>query len=208
MIYGVQTGLMLTSSVIRQIADQAYEMKGVYKMSVLPPTGDFIINGVYAAVTFFSIILTIYLIRYRFRLEPYEAHTGRVSSAAQLEAHTGLVPSAALAGTSVPVPMCGNEQGKNAVMMSGTSWDESRTQGERRTWGQARSCGRSRTRYQSRTCSVPMGGNEQENLTSSIIRHASSILRPTSYSYIGKGHWSASCLWIISDILRTRSSET
>ena len=55
-------------------------------------------------------------------------------SAALSEAHTGLVPSVALADTSVPVPMCGNEQGKNAVMISGAPRDGMRT------WGQARRC--------------------------------------------------------------------
>ena len=118
-------------------------------MAVLPQTGNFVINGSFAAVTFFSIILTIYLMRYCFRLEPYEAHTGRVSSAAQPEAHTGrvssaarpeahtgrvssaaqpeahtgLAPSAASAGTSVPVPMCGAERRSNAVLMSGVPRD-------------------------------------------------------------------------------------
>ena len=52
-----------------RFADQAYEMKGVYRMAVLPPlTDDFVINGGFAAMTFFFIILTIYLIRYRFRI--------------------------------------------------------------------------------------------------------------------------------------------
>ena len=52
-------------------------------------------------------------------------------------------------------------KGELAILMSGTSWNESHTRVESRTWGQARQCRLRDTGYQSRTCSVPMSGADQ-----------------------------------------------